>query len=105
MMTTNRSRSMDPAVAVVAVGAILAIIGVFLPWGKESFHGQSVSAKGWDGWEGKTVLILAAFMVFRAFLAGRGGRRGLAVLVMIGGAVIAGIAIYDMATFKSSVID
>jgi hypothetical protein len=102
----SRDQTLRVAVGLVVVGAVLAAIGSFLPWAKLGFGGQFFNANGFDGWEGKATALFGVVMAIRALMvSGRGGTRSTAVgaLIIIGGVVIAGIAVYTIATFHSQV--
>jgi hypothetical protein len=103
-MARKESGAVDGATAVIFAGAALAALGAFLPWAKVTAGTATIAPKGINGWEGKTILILAVGMAVRGALGAR-GRRPLAILVILGGLIIAGIAGYTMATVRTDLIN
>ncbi len=76
-------------------GAIVAAVGTTVPWAKATvIVGASDTVNGYKFWEGKALLVFAAFMALRAFLHRPGGRRNMSPLIALGGAVIAGLAVW-----------
>jgi hypothetical protein len=88
------------------VAGIVIAIGAFLPWATATAFGESESAAGFDGWEGKVCLIAGAGIAIRSFLAMKQGRtRQVAVAILIGGLIATGVGVYTAVTAKDQLRD
>ncbi len=99
-----------------AVGGLLAVVGSVLVWfsvkaDTSSLGGQVMtnSVKGTDASDGKVTLVAGLIVIGVGLAIALGwaarARRGLSVLVILAGAAAGGLALYDVLTAKSQVID
>lgn len=81
----------------VVVCAAASILGAFLPWASVSFGGISSSASGFDGGDGKIIVLLAAAAGVIAFMwmQGKLAKSGLLLGAMIAMAICALISVKD----------
>ena len=106
MQASTSSSTSSPAPLIGIVAGIVIAIGAFLPWAKETALGNSETAAGFDGWEGKVCLIAGVGIVIRSFVAMRQGRiRQIAAALMIGGIIATGVAAYTAVTAKDQFHD
>jgi len=104
--STSSSTSSSPAPLIGIVAGIVIAIGAFLPWAKETALGNSQTAAGFDGWEGKVCLIAGVGIAIGSFVAMRQGRaRQIAAGLLIGGIIATGVAAYTAVTAKDQFHD
>lgn len=113
----QRTSRASPGGVLGIVGGLLAIVGSALVWFKaradtSRFPGGGVltkSVKGTDASDGKITLVLGIVLVLAAAgiwaLRAGGGRKGLSVLALLCGLSAGAIAVYDVSTAQSQVID
>jgi hypothetical protein len=106
MQASTSSSTSSPAPLIGIVAGVVIAIGAFLPWAKETALGNSETAAGFDGWEGKVCLIAGVGIAIRSFVAMRQGRtRQIAAAVLIGGIIATGVAAYTAVTAKDQFHD
>ena len=106
MQASTSSSTSSPAPLIGIVAGIVIAIGAFLPWAKETALGNSQTAAGFDGWEGKVCLIAGAGIAIGSFVAMRQGRvRQIAAVLLIGGIIATGVAAYTAVTAKDQFHD
>jgi hypothetical protein len=106
MQASTSSSTSSPAPLIGIVAGIVIAIGAFLPWAKETALGNSETAAGFDGWEGKVCLIAGVGIAIRSFVAMRQGRiRQVAAAVLIGGIIATGVAVYTAVTAEDQFHD
>jgi len=104
--STSSSTSSSPAPLIGIVAGIVIAIGAFLPWAKETALGNSQTAAGFDGWEGKVCLIAGVGIAIGSFVAMRQGRaRQIAAGLLIGGIIATGVAAYTAVTAEDQFHD
>lgn len=112
--TSRPASRTSPGGIVVVVAAIVAVIGVLLPWAKAGVSGAlaqsgldvSQSVSGLSTSDGKIFLALAIALVVVGVVAlatGAGRWTGIAAIVL--GVLAAAFAVYEIATLKSSFVD
>jgi hypothetical protein len=90
--------------ALAVVGGLAAALGSFLPWATASALVVSVSKTGMEGGDGLVTLVvgLLTALAGAAVLAGSHLMRGVCFL---GGAALAGVAVFEMADVSSRMAD
>jgi hypothetical protein len=96
-MSIEAKRKTTDAI-LAGIGAVLVIIGAFLPWVKVAF----ISAAGTDG-DGVITLIIAAIAGVLILVRLNNWSAILCLLVCLGGLIISGIAIYDMINIQDKI--
>ena len=79
-------KAMPLGAIVCGIGAVLAVIGAFIPWETVSLHGASESVAGFEGNGGKIIAVLgivAAVVAVAWIMEVRLGRPG-AILIALG---------------------
>jgi tryptophan-associated transmembrane protein len=109
LSTARPSRLRLLGFVALVVGALLAGLGATLTWATVGFpndtrHLADVAFKGVDVWEGVVALVIAAAALV-ALIVMRVARSsvvrlGIAVALAIGGLVVAGLAVLDVATAR-----
>jgi hypothetical protein len=110
MSTARPSRLRLLSFLALVVGALLAGLGATLTWATVGFpddtgHVADVAVKGVDVWEGVVVLAIAAAALVALILMrvapSTAARLAIATGLAVGGLVVAGLAILDIATARN----
>ena len=126
-MDSAQSRSASTPMILGVVGGAILAIGSFLNWATVSVNfdkiasalgidpaqipdsvraGSTVSVTGWKGGDGKwTFFAGVAVLVFAVLLMTARNARVFGILMIVGGAVGAGIALYDATIQKNNVLN
>jgi hypothetical protein len=112
--TVKPRASASPGAIVVLVGAVVAIVGVFLPWVKAAVSGTlaqsgldvSQSASGLKTNDGKLVLACAIILIIVGVVGlVTGTKRWMGVVAIILGLIAGGSAVINIFTLKTQFID
>jgi hypothetical protein len=107
MQATASPRTRMVALFAIVGGALAA--GSFLDWANLSGAGQQVSAKGTDGTDGYLALVAGIILILYgvARLIGNvmGAKKAMAMIAIVTGFVLGGVAVYDAVTAKTVLLD
>jgi hypothetical protein len=102
----------SPGTRMVALFAIVGgalAAGSFLDWANLSGAGQQVSAKGTDGSDGYITLVAGIILILYGVAGlignGMGTKKAMAMIAIVTGLVLGGVAAYDAVTAKTVLRD
>ena len=106
--SADRQTAHTPSRVLIGLGVVAVVIGALLPWA--SITAVFIGTISFAGTEGDGMLTLVGGLVagaaaIPAVLLGRRLIWGLAILIMLAGAAIGFVAVYDMGNLQSAIGD